>query len=196
MTTAAITTGDKRADKRADAGFTLIELLIYSMLMVLVLAIVGAMIGSFTSTSKTVGSITQVSTSGQLAAQSVERGIRNSSDFRLTTPTGTDQLLIARVASGGANLTWQCAAWYYSAGDSSLRYTTSTTAIPTPTVTDLTRWTLLGSGITPTSGTTIFSSTGPQLTLSFTLRADGHPPQALTSTAVSRAGSSGTPACY
>lgn len=183
-------------DKRADAGFTLIELLIYSMLMVLVLAIVGAMISSFTSTSKTVGSITQVSTSGQLAAQSVERGIRNSSDFRLTTPTGTDQLLIARVAGGGANLTWQCVAWYYSAGDSSLRYTTSATAIPTPTATDLTHWTLLGSGITPTSGSTIFSSTGPQLTLSFTIHADGHPSQALTSTAVSRAGSSGTPACY
>ena len=185
-----------RADDNKDAGFTLIELLIYSMLMVLVLAIVGGMIVSFTSTSKTVGSITQVSTSGQLAAQSVERGIRNASDFQLTTPTGTDQLLVARTAGGGATLTWKCAAWYYSASDSTLRYTSSATAIPAPTAADLSHWTLLGSDIAPTTGAEIFSSTGPQLTLAFTIHAAGHPPQALTSTAVSRAGSSGTPACY
>jgi Tfp pilus assembly protein PilW len=184
------------SNTKSDTGFTLVELLIYSMLMVLVLAIVGGMIASFTSSSKTVGSITQVSTSGQLAAESVERGIRNASDFRLTNPTGTDQLLIARTAGGGTDLTWQCAAWYYSASDSSLRYTTSATAIPTPTTADFAHWTLLGSGFGPTSGTAIFSSTGPQLTLAFTIHADGHPPQAFTSTAVSRAGSSGTPACY
>lgn len=181
---------------RGESGFTLIELLIYMMLLVIVLAIVGAMLTSTTSASKAVGSITGASTSGQLAAESVERGIRNASDFRLTTPTGTDQLLIARTAGGGATLTWQCVAWYYSASDSSLRYTASATAIPTPSSTDLTHWTLLGREIAPSAGTSIFSATGPQLTLSFTIHADGHPPQALTSTAVSRAGSSGTPACY
>ena len=111
MTTNATHPIDTTSETTTERGFTLVELLIYSMLMVVVLAIVGGMIVSFTSTSKTVGSITQVSTSGQLAAQSVERGIRNASDFRLTTPTGTDQLLIARTAGGGTDLTWKCAAW-------------------------------------------------------------------------------------
>src|SRR5438309_1578089 len=105
----------KRTEPRTEEGFTMIELIIAMMLLVLVLAIVGAMIFSLSSTSKTVQSLTATSSSSQVAAESIERGIRNSSDFLLTSPTGTDQMLVARTARGTTTLTWVCAAWYYSA---------------------------------------------------------------------------------
>ena len=63
------------------AGFTLIELLVYMMLIGLVLAIVGAMMINTMRTSNTVTSVTEASNAGQLVAHSVEKGIRNSSDF-------------------------------------------------------------------------------------------------------------------
>lgn len=186
----------RHSEGDAERGFTLIELLIYMMLMVLVLGIVGAMLASTNTTSKTVTSMTQAATAAQLTAESVERGIRNSSDFQLTTPTGTDQLLIARTALGGATIAWQCAAWYYSAAAGSIRYTTSPTTILVPSPSDLAHWTLLDSAVSPSSGASIFSAAGAQLTISFNGLAAPHPPVPISSTVLSRAGSSGAPACY
>jgi prepilin-type N-terminal cleavage/methylation domain-containing protein len=182
----------------SEKGFTLIELLISMMLFVIVAAIVATMFASMSSSSKTVDSLTGSATSAQLAASSVERGVRNSSDFLLTNPTGTDQLLVARTALGGSTLTWVCSAWYYSAANGgSLRYTTSPTAIPAaPTASALAGWTLLDTGLTPTSGNGIFSATPGQLTLAFTEQSTGAGPLSISGTAVSRAGSTGTPACY
>lgn len=185
------------ADSRRDDGFTLIELLVSSLLIVLVLAIVGGMIAGITRTSKTVTSMTGASTSAQTTVESIERGIRNSSDFLLTNPTGTDQLVIARTAQTGATLSWMCTAWYYSAANGgSIRFTTSSSAITAPTASALTHWTLLASGVTPASGSTIFSASTSKLTIGFKSTSAGGAPVAISSTVVSRAGSSGTPACY
>jgi type II secretory pathway component PulJ len=188
---------NRRIDSRPEEGFTMIELVIAMMLLVLVLGIVGAMIGSLSSTSKTVQSFTSTSSSAQVAAESIERGIRNSSDFLLTTPSGTDQMLVARTAQGGATLTWLCVAWYYSsANGGSIRTTTSPSAISAPSSSALASWSLLTTGVTPVSGTSIFSGASPQLTIAFNGSAPGSAPVAINSTAVGRAGSSGTPACY
>jgi type II secretory pathway pseudopilin PulG len=181
----------------SDRGITLVELLVYSMLLILVLSVAGGLISGTTSTSKTVGSITQATTAGQLAANSVQKGIRNSSDFQLTTPAGSDQLLIARTAKGEATLTWMCAAWYYSAaGTGSIYYTTSLAAIPVPTSTDLTHWTLLDRGVRPVTGTDIFTANAEQIAINFKGLAGGYPPVIITSSALSRAGGTGVPACY
>jgi Tfp pilus assembly protein FimT len=188
--------GDAMSERGSEHGFTLVELLIYSMLLILIVAIAGAMIVSATSTSKIVDSITKASAAGQLTADSIERGIRNSSDFLLTNPSGTDQMLVARTAQGGATVNWVCAAWYYSAATRSIRYTTSPTAIPAPTANGLARWTLLAPAVTPASGTGVFSATGVQLTIAFNSLAGSNPPAAISSTVLSRAGSTGTPACY
>lgn len=185
-----------RTEREGDEGFTLIELIIASMILAVVLAIVGGMVMSMSTTSKTVRTLGSTSTSAQLATESIERGIRNSSDFLLTVPTGTDQMLVARTAQGGSTLVWVCAAWYYSASDGSIRYTTSSSAIPTPTSSTLSQWTLLTKNVSPVSGTTIFSGSSPTLTISFNDTSSGAGPIAITSTVVSRAGSSGTPACY
>jgi prepilin-type N-terminal cleavage/methylation domain-containing protein len=184
------------AKDTSDDGFTLVELVIAAMILVLVLAVVGAMLSSLSTTSRTVNSMTATTTSAQLAAESVERGIRNSSDFMLTSPSGTDQLLIARTAQGSATLSWQCVAWYYSAADGSIRYTISPSAIAAPTSSTLAQWTVLTKGVTPNVGTGIFSGSTPNLTIGFTGQSSGAGPVAINSTVVSRAGSSGTPACY
>jgi type II secretory pathway pseudopilin PulG len=182
----------------SEQGFTLVELLIYSLLLIIILGIVGAMLASTVSTSKTVDSVTSASTAAQLASESVVRGIRNASDFSLTTPTGTDQLLVARTALGGATISWVCVAWYYSAaGGGTIRYTTSPTTIPsTPTAAQLASWQLLDTGVAPASGTGIFSYTGAQLNLAFNGLAGTRPAVSITSSAISRAGSTGVPACY
>ena len=190
---------DDPRDESAD-GFTLIELLVYMMLIGLVLAIVGAMMINTMRTSNTVTSVIEASNAGQLAAHSIEQGIRNSSDFNLTSPTGTDQLLIARTALGGTTLTWRCAAWYYSpAGNGSIRYTVSDLAIPlVPTSAQLATWTVLAKGIEPISGTTIFNTSvsSKQLSVAFHGLAGDPPPVAISSSAHSRAGAVGSPACY
>lgn len=183
-------------DARDDDGFTLVELVIAAMILVLVLAVVGAMMSSLSSTSRTVNSMTATTTSAQLAAESVERGIRNSSDFLLTSPSGNDQFLVARTAQGTSTLTWTCVAWYYSAADGSIRYTMSPSAIAAPTSTTLPQWTLLTRGVTPNIGTGVFGGATPTLTIGFTGQSSGAGPVAINSTVVSRAGSSGTPACY
>lgn len=180
------------------SGFTLIELLVYMMLAGLVLAIVGVMMINTLRTSKTTASVTEASNAGQLVSQSVEKGIRNSSDFFLN-PVGSDQLLIARTAMGGATLTWKCAAWYYSAaGEGSIRYTISDAAIAAPDPATLATWTLLDEGIEPIApATTIFSLSGSdQLSIAFHGLAGDQPPVAISSSAHSRAGATGSPACY
>lgn len=167
------------------------------MLLVLVLTIAGTLIGSLSTTSRTVNSLTATTSSVQIAAESVERGIRNSSDFLISVPSGTDQLLVARTAQGGATLNWVCAAWYYSsANGGSIRFTTSSTAITAPTAATLSHWTLLATGVQPTSGTTIFSGSSPTLTFSLQSTSRGAGAATIKSTVLSRAGSSGTPACY
>jgi prepilin-type N-terminal cleavage/methylation domain-containing protein len=179
-----------------DTGFTLIELLIASMILVVVLTMVGGMIISMSATSRTVRTLAATATSAQLAAESVERGIRNSSDFMLSSPSGNDQFLVARTAQGGSTVTWTCVAWYYSAADGSIRYTMSPSAISAPSTTTLAQWTLLTKGVTPGLGSGIFSGATPTLTIGFTGQSSGAGPVAINSTVVSRAGSSGTPACY
>lgn len=194
---AKVTETDDQGLQQSEQGFTLIELLLYSLLLAGVIAIVGGMMFSTMSASRTVVSVDKASTSGQSVSKSVVKGIRNSSDFRLTSPTGTDQLLVARTVGGAATPIWTCSAWYYSAaGNGSVRYKTSTSAILAPTAAELQTWTLLGEGVKPVTGTGIFSAIDEQLSISFLGLAGDHPPVTITSSATSRAGASGSVTCY
>ncbi len=185
------------ADVTDDNGFTLVELLVYSLLFSLVIMVVGGMIFSAVTASKSVVSMTETSTAGQLVARSVVTGIRNSSDFRLTNPVGNDQLLVARRASPGATLDWVCYAWYYSAADSgSVWVTSSPLAILPPTAAELSTWTLLTEGVTPVTGTGIFSALNERLSLSIHGLDGIHPPVDITTSATSRAGASGSLSCF
>ena len=187
----------KRPTNGSEAGFTLIELLVYCVLIVLVVTAVGGIMNSVQSTSKSVRTVTNDATEGQLVADSITAGVRNSSDFRLTSPSGTDQLLVARVAESGTTVTWACAAWYYSAsGTGSIRFTRSTAAIVAPNASGLLAWTLLDDGITPASGTSVFSASGALLNVAFKGTTIGRPSVLIQSSAFSRAGASGSLTCF
>jgi len=184
---------DVASDER---GLTLIEVLVYALLLSVVIAIAGGMIFSAVTTSRTVLSITENSTAGQLVARSVVTGIRNSSDFQLSGPVGDDQMLVARRASSGTTLEWSCEAWYYAATENKVWHTGSGLEIEAPTAATLATWTLLTEGVQPASGTAIFTALNDRLSISI-LGLDGaHLPIDITSSATSRAGASGSLTCY
>ena len=186
-----------RATKHRDEGLTLIELLVYCARLVLVIGAVGGVLSSVLGASTTVRTVTAGSTAAQLVADSVATGIRNSSDFRLTVPSGTDQLLVSRKAGSDGALTWGCAAWYYSAaGGGSIRYKYSAATIVAPTAAELASWTLLNEGVTPVTGSTVFTATGSMLNVSFNGTTPGRPPVRIASSALSRAGASGSLTCF
>ena len=180
-----------------ERGFTLVELLVYMLLMLFVLAVAGGLLSSTLIQSTTVRTVDESSTAAQLAADSIESGIRNSSDFSLTSPVGDDQMIVARIASNDATLTWSCVAWYYSATDGSLRMSRSSTAIAAPTSAQLATWALLVDGVQPISGSEIFTTTaGRRLVIAFNGLAGDHPPVAITTSAFGRAGATGSVSCF
>jgi hypothetical protein len=173
-----------------DDGISLVELLIYSALALVVLAIVGGMLINSVRTESTVRSVTEATTQGQLAAGSLENGVRNSTDFTLTTQPSGDQLLQARVASTSTPVVYRCVAWYYSISTKSLRYRESPTTVAVPTSAQLAGWRLLVSGILPKTGVAaagpIFAGVEPQLDIDFRVTAGKDPPAAISSSTVRR----------
>lgn len=189
----------------SEAGFTLIELMVGALLTVLVLSLVGGIVLSSTRSEGIVRSVAQATEAGQLVTSSVQNGIRNSAlslnssvPFKLTTPTGSDQLLVALVVSNGATATASCAAWYYSATAGEVRYTTSNTAIAAPSSTALATWTLLSTGVAPIPpSTTIFSTPSTyKLNLTFQAAAGDASPIPFQSSITSRTAMSGAIACF
>jgi type II secretory pathway pseudopilin PulG len=187
------------------AGFTLIELMVGALLTVLVMSLVGGVIISSTRSETIVRSVAQATSAGQAITASVQNGIRNSAvslntgtPYRLTTPSGSDQLLVALVVSSGTSATASCAAWYYSATAGEVRYSTSTTAIAAPSASQLATWTLLSKGVSPISpSAAIFSARGTfGLNLAFQESAGTASPIVFQSAVTSRTGMSGAIACY
>lgn len=186
------------AGVRGDEGFSLIELLAASMIFAVIFTVIGSIFVSLIQTQATVDSVTTSSSTGQIAASSIEDSVRNSSEFDLTT-VGADQLLVVRTAGSGPTLTWYCTAWYYSAaGDGSIRTRTTTgVAIGVPTTAQLATWTLVLEGVQPRTGITIFSAAGPQLSVSFDATADdSNNSTAIQFTVVPLTGSSEASTCY
>lgn len=157
----------------SDEGFSMVELLVYAMLSVVILSITGGMLIMSISTRIQVTDISQMSSTGQLIALSVQEGVRNASGpLTATTPeeqlglsvgemTATGQLMRARVAVGAVDgaIEWRCQAWFYSpetkAVYSAVDETgiiddpvgfTETGNVHSPTAGSA-RWTLLGEGV-------------------------------------------------
>ena len=173
-----------------DSGFTLPELVMYSLLLTVVLAAAAGIMMSGTIAERTVRTVFGASTEGQLAADSIETGIRNSAGFTITAPTATSQLVVARVAQGAETLDWNCAAWYFSStvDGGSIWYKTQDGPISTSAVPNLSTWTLLVEGVTPATGTAIFASAGDfQLNFAFDVAAGDDPPASIASSSISRA---------
>ncbi|MDQ1542532.1 MAG: hypothetical protein QOK08_170, partial [Actinomycetota bacterium] len=91
-------------DLRRDDGFTLVELMVACVVMAIIMAAVGGMLFSLITTPRAVTARENAASSAQLAVRSIQVGVRNSSDFRLTSPNGVDQLLVARTAQSGSTI--------------------------------------------------------------------------------------------
>ncbi len=166
-----------------ESGFTLPELLTYTLLLGLVLSVVAGIVVSSTVTERTVSGIVASSTNAQVAVDSIATGIRNSSAFKVDD-VGGDQILRARVARGEDALSWVCSAWYYSSSRHELRYRVSSTAIATPSSTQVTDWLLLADHVSPPSGQDVFTVASGEVALAFLAEsADQTPTEIATSAA-------------
>src|SRR5690606_727777 len=102
-------------------GFTLVELIIYGLLAVGILLTVGTILIGSMNIERTVRESTSVANAAQLAARSIESGVRNASAVTLSS-VGDDQLLMARTAGTDPDsITWQCIAWYFSSDSGTIR---------------------------------------------------------------------------
>lgn len=167
----------KEHDVRDDDGFTLVELIIAIGLFVLVMGLVGTFMINSLTTQKTVRSVSEATSQGQLVARSVKAGVTNASGIRLTDltsgATAGGQLLVARTLGTGATASWGCQAWYFS-GDGGAVYTTrSSGAIAAPT-SKTPSWTLLVDNVgAPSAGSGIFSATTVTARVNLTVKTDG-----------------------
>jgi len=181
-----------------DEGFTLTEMLVASALFSLVLLVAGGVfLGQFQAQQQ-VSAVTSTTTDAQLAGTTIDDGIRNSSGFELTA-TGSDQMVVARVAGGGTTLAWTCQAWYYSAVAGTIRSTSTTpgTPVAVPTSSQLSTWALLVDGVVPRTGSTIFGVGGDTLTVAFNVTTgESYRPVAISFSSSPLAGVTETTSCY
>ena len=188
-------------DRRAsDAGFTLVEMIVAAAVFSLVaLTVMGVLLTTITTEVK-IRNVSLATSQAQLVTRSLNDGISNAATpQRLIVPASTaDQLLMARVAGEAASLGWSCQAWYFSATEGTIRTTSSSTAIATPTASQLATWTLLASGVRPLDGaTTVFSPVGATgVSMAFRIDAGEFDDVVLKSTYTSSSRVTGGAPCY
>lgn len=149
----------------SDDGYTLVELLIYIVLSVVVLLIVGGIFLNSVNAERMVRGVNGATNSGQVAAQSVTNGVRNSSNIKLTAPAAGTQLLMTRSVGSAATPVWTCNAWYVGSG--AIRWKQSNTAIAAPTAAELATWTVLNADIKSVGTTPVFALTARRIDLTF-----------------------------
>jgi type II secretory pathway pseudopilin PulG len=173
---------------RNETGFTLVELIVYAVLMVVVLAVVGAILINSSRAERSVRSASEAAAVGQVIAQSVERGVRNASALTLVNDaSGGGQLLLARTAGTDSALTWRCQAWYFSPTDDGAVYTTTAaTVIALPTGGPKGVWSLLGGGVSATTGAGVFAAPAGRVEVGLKVAASGQPAVHIQTTAVQR----------
>ncbi len=183
---------------RREDGFTLTEMIAAAAIFALVSLTLGGVMISISRAQTQVTTATSATNMAQTAADSIDSGVRNASALKLTA-SGSDQLLVAKVAGSGTTLTWQCRGWYYSAADGGKLWMTQTasgTPIGVPTSAQLATWTLLIDGVTPSSGTTVFTRSGSRVEVGFLVAVTGTSPVQMDFTTTSLLGVSEDASCY
>jgi type II secretory pathway pseudopilin PulG len=143
---------------RDDRGFTLIELLVYLALSVLVLGLVGGFLINSLTTERSVRGTTEASNSGQVAAQSISRGVRDALRIDVSSDGSLLRVLIVDDALA-TPLSIRCQAWYIADGE--LRMTQSTNPIPVPPgAAAVANWTLIAEDISAVGSSEYFTPTG------------------------------------
>lgn len=187
-----------RQRRARDDGFTLTEMIAAAAIFALVSLTLGGVMISISNAQTQVTTSTSATNMAQTAADSIDTGVRNASALNLTA-SGSDQLLVAKVAGAGAALTWQCRGWYYSAAGGGKLWTTQTapgTKIAVPSSSQLATWTLLVDGVTPSAGTTVFTRSGSRVEVGFLVAVTGTSPVQMDFTTTSLLGVSEDASCY
>lgn len=137
---------------RDDRGFTLSELIVVGVVTTIILMAIGGMYLSTLRAERTITALSETTTSAQLAARSIDYGVRNGVILRpLHDGADGGQLLAVCTAGAGEGVpvyTWQ--AWYYSPADGGqirMRTFDKDAAPAVPSATELAGWTLLLSGV-------------------------------------------------
>jgi len=172
---------------RRDDGVSLVELLIYMMLAVVVLTIIASILINSLRAENTVRTAADATSSAQLVAQSLNRGIHNASAIEVSTPAAGITVVRTRSIDSSASGVWRCEAWVVADGE--LRTTTSSSAIAVPTTAAAaSTWLLLAEGVAPIGSAPIFSLASDErsLGLSFTVANGSGVPVTLDTTIVSK----------
>ncbi|HRN28265.1 MAG TPA: hypothetical protein PK781_02015 [Terrimesophilobacter sp.] len=182
----------------SDDGLTLVELLVYSLLLVGVMLIVGTIMISSLNIEQMVRTSTQSASSAQLAASSIESGVRNGTAVAVEHE-GDDRVVLVRTAgSDPATVTWHCAAWYFSESAGTIRYSQSASDASPITVpsSEPLDWALLASGVEAVESNEVFSFSGGTLTIEFQGTSDSMQPVLIKSSSVVRAGTWESASCF
>ncbi len=168
------------------SGFTLVELIVASSLMVVIAVVIGNILITTLGSEKTIRTTTQATSSGQLVAQSLDKGVRNANWISSPPYLASGEYFLAvRTASGTAVVSYSCQAWFISStGSAYVR--TSSTAIAKPTGGNLTGWTLLTTGVERAGTADILSVSGKQVTITFEVDAGDAPNVLISTSALSR----------
>lgn len=170
------------------SGLGLVELMIYMALMLVALgAVAGLLIGMFNVNNEVTGSVNSAG-QAQVAANSVESGVRNATAVSVQTIGSTAQMVLARTATQTANSSFVCQAWYFdSANGGSIRFRQSQTAIAIPDAATLQTWSLLIDGVQAPQATPVFRLVGRRLDLNFTATKAKQTPVVINTSASVRA---------
>jgi prepilin-type N-terminal cleavage/methylation domain-containing protein len=181
-----------------DSGFTLIELMTVVLLLSMVMSVLGGIFISTISAQQAVQNRTDATNDAQVAASGLDYAVRNASEFQLSA-NGADQLLVVRTATAGSSVGWTCASWYFDASAEELRQNISAvgTVVSAPSASELSQWTMVATGVTPVTGSTIFSASGGKLTIAFqVVHVDDDEPTEIRFTTAKLTSVTETHACY
>lgn len=173
--------------RRSDAGVSLVELLIYMLLAVVVLTMIAAILINSLRAESTVRASAQATSTAQLVAQSLNRGVHNASALEVSTPAPGITVLRTRSIDSTSAGVWRCQAWAVVNGE--FRTTTSDAAIvPPTTAASIANWLLLADETEPIGTDPIFSIAADERSLSvaFTVGSASGVPVTLDTTIVSK----------
>lgn len=189
--------------RHSEAGITLVELLIYALLSVIVLAVVGGVLVTGLKTQARVQTVTDATTTAQQIVTSVQAGVRNASAIQVVSPpVAGSQMLVARVVGmDPASTAATCQAWYYTPSNGGAVYmkkTSPASAIAVPTSDPPSGWSLLGTGVTPSSsGGAVFTAPANlRVDLTFNVAAVAQPYVSMLTTIYTPQAMSVSTPCY
>lgn len=184
---------------RDESGFTLTEMLVASLLFAFIFIIAGGIFIASLGVQRTVSDVTSATVDVQLAAQSIDKGVKNAVALELTGDTGAptglptgDLMLVAEVATGSGDadaIVYNCQAWYFDSSAGELRWrATSLAEVTAPTATALAGWTLLADRVTPIVPQSVFTHSGATVGVAYEATVDENSPVAIEFSTTSLSG--------